>query len=65
MFERVSARAERAAERRVTRHRERIARRLREDLPAGVKVESTDEGVSLSGRALDAALRWAIAGAIR
>jgi len=65
MFERLIARAERAAARRARMHRERIARRLREDLPQGARVEADDEGVSISGRRLDRALRWAILGAVR
>ena len=65
MFEKLRARVERAAQRRAERQRERIARRLREELPPDVEVEANDEGVSLSGRALDAALRRAIAGATR
>ncbi len=65
MFERLIARAGRAAERRARLQRERIAARLREDLPEGARVEADEAGVSLSGRRLDAALRWAILGAVR
>lgn len=63
MFERLIARAGRAAERRAALRRERIAARLREDLPPGVRVEADEEGVAVSGRRLDA-LRWTILGAI-
>ena len=65
MFERLIARAERSAERRAARLRERIAARLSEELPPGARVESDEDGVRLSGRASDAALRRAILGAMR
>lgn len=65
MFERLIARAERAAARRARRQRERIAARLREELPPGVRIETGEEGVTLSGRGLEAALRRALPGAIR
>jgi len=64
MFERAMARAERAAALRARRHRERIAARLREELP-GARVEADEAGVRVSGRGLADALRWAILGAIR
>lgn len=65
MFERLIERAGRSAKRRSALRSERIAERLREELPAGANVESDGEGVRLSGRVSDEALRWAILGAMR
>lgn len=64
MFERLIERAERSAKRRSALRSERIAERLREELPAA-RVESDGDGVRLSGRVSGGALRWAILGAMR
>ena len=71
MFERLEAGADRAAEAGVAERIAALAGQLREILPREVSVESTDEGVLLSGRGLgtrivlDASLRWTIAGLLK
>lgn len=71
MFEALSARAARAAERRAVEQAQRIAARLDEALPADVRVRVDGSDVQLSGRALgrrlalDPALKWTIAEMIR
>ena len=63
MFERILERVRRRAEARAARRRADIAERLARELPGGIVVEATDEGVRLSGprlirrSALDPALR--------
>jgi ABC-type protease/lipase transport system fused ATPase/permease subunit len=67
MFDRLAARARRLAEARAAARRAALAAELAAALPPGVKAETGEEGVTLSGRglrrrfALDAALRWLIA----
>jgi hypothetical protein len=71
MFETLEARAARAAARRAKQRAAALADELRPALPSDIRVEADQEGVRLSGpalrrrRALDAALRWTIAGAGR
>jgi hypothetical protein len=71
MFERLAARAKRAAEARAARRRAALAEELAGDLPAGVTVDLAGENVRLSGRglgrrfALDAAWRRLIAKKVR
>lgn len=71
MFETLVQRAARAAERRAEKRAAALAGAMRAALPAEIEVEAVDAGVRLSGpalgrrRALEAALRWTIAGAGR
>jgi hypothetical protein len=71
MFERLEARAARAAARRATARTAALAEALRAALPTDIGVGADGEGVRLSGpglrrrRALEPALRWTIAGAGR
>jgi ABC-type transport system involved in cytochrome bd biosynthesis fused ATPase/permease subunit len=64
MFERLMARAMRAAESRGSATSAQLAERLKQELPRGIDVIVEDRGVRLSGRglarrfALDPALRW-------
>jgi hypothetical protein len=52
MFERLQERARRSAEGYAERRRGQIAERLAADLPRGIAVGSSGEGVTLSGRGL-------------
>lgn len=71
MFERLEARATRAAEACAAKRKQTLATQLRELLPTDVGVEPTEDGVLLSGRGLDeklvldASLRWTIAGLLK
>lgn len=71
MFETLEARAARAAARRARQRAAALADEMRAALPPDIRVEADLEGVRLSGpalgrrRALDAALRWTIAGTVR
>ena len=64
MFERLMARAERTAERRVSERIEAMAERIAADRPPGIAADAGEDGVRLSGRrlrgrfALDPGLRW-------
>lgn len=64
MFEILTRRAARAAERRAADRREKLAARLGERVPAGVRVAIEDDRVVMEGRSLgrrflaDPALRW-------
>jgi len=68
MFERLSARIERAAAQRARARGAGLAARIADELPSGVTAEADESGVRLSGRglrrrfALEPALRWLIAG---
>jgi hypothetical protein len=68
MFERLEARAARAAERRATLRTAELADRLRAILPIGVSIEAGEDGVTVLGPGiarrfvLDSSLRWTIAG---
>jgi hypothetical protein len=71
MFAALAARAARRAEARVKARREALAETLADALPPGVSAQAAEDGVRLAGRglrrryALDAALRWMIAEAMR
>ena len=71
MFERLEARAKRAAELRATDRKAALAEQLRAILPRDVSVEANGDGVVLSGpglgrrAVLDASLRWTIAGLLK
>ena len=71
MFENLEVRAARAAERRARERARTLADEMRSALPSDIDVVADDEGVRLSApalgrrRALEAALRWTIAGAGR
>ena len=71
MFERLEGRAERAGETRASERKTGLAGELRALLPDAVKVETSDEGVLLSGLGLgrrvvlDSSLRWTIAGLLK
>ena len=71
MFERLEARAKRAAESRAIDRKEALAEQLRTLLPGMIEVEASREGVTLSGPGLgrrlvlDASLRWTIAGLLK
>jgi hypothetical protein len=71
MFERLEARACRAAEARAGDRKGALAAQLRAILPRDVSVETSEDGVTLSGRGierrlvLDASLRWTVAGLLR
>jgi hypothetical protein len=71
MFERLEARAERAAETRAGERKEALAEQLRALLPHTISIEANDDGVILSGPGLgrrlvlDASLRWTIAGLLK
>lgn len=71
MFERLEARACRAAEARAADRKEALAGQLRAILPRDVSIETDEHGVLLSGRGLgrrlvlDASLHWTIAGLLR
>ena len=71
MFEAFEARAQRAAEGRAAARAERLATELRALLPPEVVIETSEEGVLLSGlgighrHVLDASLRWTIAGLLK
>ncbi|MFN3945187.1 MAG: hypothetical protein ACK4K7_09680 [Allosphingosinicella sp.] len=64
MFEALAARARRKAEARAAAAAERIAGRLRGELPPGLRADVVDGGVRISGRrarrrfALEPGLRW-------
>ena len=64
MFERLEARAARAAEARAAARRERIAARMAEQAPRDVSVAVEGDRVAVAGRGLmrrmllDPALRW-------
>jgi hypothetical protein len=68
MFENLEARAARVAERRARQRAAALADEMRAALPSDIRVATDGKGVRLSGpalgrrRALEAALRWAIAG---
>jgi hypothetical protein len=68
MFEGLMMRAAALAEKAARRRRDELAEELRDEAPAGVRVEAEAEGVALSGRgiarrfALEPALRWLVAG---
>jgi hypothetical protein len=67
MFERMIARAERAAAARARLAIRSLAERLRSETPQGMKITEEPGGIRLSGRALrrrlalDPVLRWLIA----
>jgi hypothetical protein len=71
MFETLEARVMRAAARRARQRIAAVADKMRAALPSAIRVEADRESVRLSGpalkrrRALEAALRWTIAGAGR
>ena len=71
MFERLEARAARAAETRAKARTAELADRLRAILPTGVSIETGEDGVTVSGLGiarrfvLDASLRWTIAGLLK
>jgi hypothetical protein len=71
MFETLMLRAGRATKRRADARAAALAAEMRATLPAGIRVEADEAGVRLSGpalgrrRALEAAVRWTIAGAGR
>jgi hypothetical protein len=64
MFERLTERAVRKAERRTQSRIDRLATEIEASLPAGIRCAAAPEGVRLSGRGLrrrftlDPALRW-------
>lgn len=68
MFEKLTMRAAALAREAARRRRDELAETLREEAPAGVRIEAAEEGVALSGRglgrrfALEPALRWLTAG---
>jgi hypothetical protein len=68
MFERLAAYGAALAEKAVRRRLADLAEALRDEAPAGVRVEEEDEAIVLAGRglarrlALDPALRWLLAG---
>jgi hypothetical protein len=71
MFERLEARANRAAVARAAERKQNLAAQLREILPREISIEAREEGVALSGPGLarrvvlDASLRWTIAGLLK
>ena len=71
MFDKAMERAGRKAEARARARRDALAQRLADELPRGIRVERAGDAVRLSGRglarrfALDARLRWLVAGLIR
>lgn len=71
MFEALMARSAARAEALAAVQTRRLAERLEQDLPAGVRAEADVQGVRLAGRALkrrmalDSALRWIMAELIR
>lgn len=71
MFEPLTARAARAAERRARERAAALAEEIRAVLPGDIRVEAEAQGVRLSGRALrrrlalDSALRWTLLGLTR
>ena len=71
MFERLEARADRAAQAHAAERRDALAGQLRALLPGEVRVETSEEGVLLSGLGLgrrvvlDSSLRWTIAGLLK
>ncbi|HWT11980.1 MAG TPA: hypothetical protein VN231_04440 [Allosphingosinicella sp.] len=68
MFETMADRAGRLARRRAEERRSELAQELAAELRDGVRVEETEQGVRLSGRAigrrfaLEPRLRWLLAG---
>jgi hypothetical protein len=68
MFERLAAHGAALAEKAARRRLADLAEALRDEAPAGVRVEREDEAIVLTGRglarrlALDPALRWLLAG---
>lgn len=68
MFERLEARATRAAAKRVDERKQALAEQLRLLLPTNVAVEPDERGVVLSGPGLgrrlvlDSSLGWTVAG---
>ena len=71
MFERMIERGQRLARERAGARRWALAERLRAELPRGIAVAEDERGVRLSGRglgrrfALDASLKWLVAGLVR
>ena len=71
MFEELDARAARVAVARAAERKDALAGQVRALLPGEVKVETSDEGVLLSGlglgrrTVLDSSLRWTIAGLLK
>jgi hypothetical protein len=71
MFEELEACAARAADRRARARTHQLAEQLRALLPPEVAVETSEEGVLLSGLGLgrrvvlDASLRWTLAGLLK
>ena len=71
MFERLDSRAGRVAETRKAERKDALAEQLRALLPPEVKVETSEDGVLLSGLGLgrrvvlDSSLRWTIAGLLK
>ena len=71
MFEDVDRRVAQVAGARASERKEALAEQLRALLPNEVKVETSEEGVLLSGlglgrrTVLDASLRWTIAGLLK
>ncbi|HEX8442085.1 MAG TPA: hypothetical protein VF631_00390 [Allosphingosinicella sp.] len=67
MFERLADRAERAGRKRAGALSAALAERVKDELPRGVQVEVTGDGLRLSGRgigarfALEPGLRWLLA----
>ena len=68
MFERMMARAGEAAWRRARQRKAELAERIAAELPRGIALEQTEEGIAWSGRdirrrfALEPALRWLVGG---
>ena len=71
MFDKTMERAGRKAEARARARRDALVQRLADELPRGIRVERAGDAVRLSGRglarrfALDARLRWLVAGLVR
>ena len=71
MFERLETRAGGVAEARMAERKDALADQLRAILPPEIKVETSEEGVLLSGlglgrrTVLDSSLRWTIAGLLK
>jgi hypothetical protein len=71
MFEKLEARAARAAETHADARKSALAEQLRAILPPDIGIETSEAGVTLSGRGLDqrfvldASLRWTVAGLLK